>query len=133
MKIQTSNDQQLLQEVLMILTNHLKPTQLLRFIANYNLGKSDYLKLKDQQFADETVESLSAKIEREHPQESINYTNAQYDPNVDELKIYWSQAEIKKSNSVSPGIILDYDTEGNVIGIEISNASQTIKNLIDRK
>ena len=129
MKIQTPNNQQLLQEVLMILTNHLKPTQLLRFIATYNLGQSNYLQFKDQQFGDETVESLSQKIDTEYPPESINYTNAQYNPDIDELKISWSQVEIQKTNPVSPGIILDYDTEGNVIGIKILNASQIIENL----
>jgi uncharacterized protein YuzE len=128
MQIQTPNDQQLLQEVLMILTDHLKPTQLLRFIAAYNLGRSDYLQFKDQQFNNETVESLSQKIDAEQNTKSINYANAQYNPDIDELKISWSQAEIQKSNSISPGVILDYDTEGNVIGIEILNASQNIKN-----
>ncbi|MBD1212411.1 DUF2283 domain-containing protein [Dolichospermum flos-aquae LEGE 04289] len=59
----------------------------------------------------------------------MNYTNAQYNPDIDELKISWSQVEIQKTNPVSPGIILDYDTEGNVIGIKILNASQIIENL----
>jgi hypothetical protein len=90
MKIKTPNDQQLLQEVLMILTNHLKPTQLLRFIAAYNLGQGNYLQFKDQQFAQETVESLSQKIDAEQNSESINSTKTQYNPDIDELKICWS-------------------------------------------
>ncbi|MFN6032539.1 MAG: hypothetical protein ACK48B_00480 [Dolichospermum sp.] len=73
MKIQTPNNQQLLQEVLMILTNHLKPTQLLRFIATYNLRLLTYLQFKEQQFVDETVESLSQKIHAEYTPEYINY------------------------------------------------------------
>ncbi|MBS3026016.1 MAG: DUF2283 domain-containing protein [Dolichospermum sp. DET50] len=58
----------------------------------------------------------------------MNYTHSQYNPEIDELKICWSQAEIQESDSVSPGVILDYDTAGNVIGIEILNASEKIRN-----
>ncbi|MFN6033692.1 MAG: DUF2283 domain-containing protein, partial [Dolichospermum sp.] len=99
------------------------------FIATYNLRLLTYLQFKEQQFVDETVESLSQKIHAEYTPEYINYTNAQYNPDIDELKISWSQVEIQKTNPVSPGIILDYDTEGNVIGIKILNASQIIENL----
>ena len=53
---------------------------------------------------------------------------AKYDTEVDVLRINWSQAEIEESDTVSPGVIIDYDAEGNVIGIEILNASQKIEN-----
>lgn len=53
---------------------------------------------------------------------------AKYDIEVDVLRINWSEAEIEESDSISPGVILDYDSEGNVIGIEILNASKKIKN-----
>lgn len=53
---------------------------------------------------------------------------AKYDLEVDVLRINWSDAEIEESDSVSPGVILDYDSTGNVIGIEILNASKKIKN-----
>ena len=49
----------------MRLINHFRPTQILWFVAAYNLGQSNYLKFKDQQFGDETVESLSQKIDTE--------------------------------------------------------------------
>ncbi len=52
-----------------------------------------------------------------------------YDSEVDVLRIIWSNAEIEDSDSISEGVILDYDTAGNVIGIEILNASKKIKNL----
>ena len=54
---------------------------------------------------------------------------AKYDSEVDVLRINWSEAEIEESDSVNPGVILDYDSQGNVIGIEILNASKKIKNL----
>ncbi|MBC6421701.1 MAG: DUF2283 domain-containing protein [Hormoscilla sp. SP5CHS1] len=53
---------------------------------------------------------------------------AKYDAEVDVLRINWSQAEIEESDAVSPGVIIDYDAEGNAIGIEILNASQKIQN-----
>jgi uncharacterized protein YuzE len=54
---------------------------------------------------------------------------AKYDTEVDVLSINWSDAEIQESDSVSPGVILDYDSQGNVIGLEVLNASKKIKNL----
>ena len=53
---------------------------------------------------------------------------AKYDVEVDVLRSNWSQAEIEESDAVSPGVIIDYDAEGNAIGIEILNASQKIQN-----
>jgi len=128
MKIKTTDDQQILQEALMILMNHLEPTKFRRFIAKYNLGQGNYLQFKDKEFANETVATISQKIDAEQKPESINYTHSQYNPEIDELKICWSQAEIQESDSVSPGVILDYDTAGNVIGIGILNASEKIRN-----
>ncbi|PSB11086.1 hypothetical protein C7B61_15585 [filamentous cyanobacterium CCP1] len=56
---------------------------------------------------------------------------AQYDSEVDVLRIIWSDAPIEESDEDQPGIILDYDLDGQVIGVEILNASQRIAN-IDR-
>ena len=53
---------------------------------------------------------------------------AKYDIEVDVLRINWSQGEIEESDAVSPGVIVDYDAEGNAVGIEILNASQKIEN-----
>ncbi len=52
---------------------------------------------------------------------------AKYDAEVDVLKISLNDAEIEESDAVSPGVILDYDSEGDVIGIEILNASKKIE------
>ena len=65
MKIKTTNDQQILQEALKILMDHLEPTKFLRFIAKYNLGQGNYLQFKDKEFANETVATLSQKIDAE--------------------------------------------------------------------
>jgi uncharacterized protein YuzE len=53
--------------------------------------------------------------------------NAKYDAEVNVLQITWSDAPVEESNLVSPGVIFDYDEEGNVISIQILNASQKIE------
>ena len=54
---------------------------------------------------------------------------AHYDPDVDALAINWGNAPIEESDEVEPGVILDYDSGGNVVGIELLNASKKIKQL----
>lgn len=53
---------------------------------------------------------------------------AHYDPEVDALAIKWRDTPIEESDELEPGVILDYDTDGNVVGIGILKASQQIKN-----
>jgi uncharacterized protein YuzE len=53
---------------------------------------------------------------------------AKYDAEVDVLTITWHKVPIEESESISLGVILDYDQAGNVIGIEILNASRKIEN-----
>lgn len=54
---------------------------------------------------------------------------AHYDPDIDALALNWSNADIKESDEVEPGIILDYDSNGNVIGVEVLEASKKIRKL----
>lgn len=51
-----------------------------------------------------------------------------YDPDVDILRIELSRTAIEESDEDKPGIILDYDADGNVVGIEILDASQRVEN-----
>lgn len=51
-----------------------------------------------------------------------------YDQEVDVLTIEFSNATVQESDSDKPGIILDYDKDGNVVGLEILNASKRIEN-----
>jgi uncharacterized protein YuzE len=44
------------------------------------------------------------------------------------FSFYFLILPLEESESISPGVILDYDQAGNVIGIEILNASQKIEN-----
>lgn len=54
---------------------------------------------------------------------------ASYDPKADSLWIRWNTAAIEESDEVQPGVILDYDADGSVVGIEVLNASKKIENL----
>jgi uncharacterized protein YuzE len=51
-----------------------------------------------------------------------------YDPEVDVLRIVLSRAPIAESDEDKPGVILDYDAEGNIVGLEILNASRRVEN-----
>jgi uncharacterized protein YuzE len=51
-----------------------------------------------------------------------------YDKEVDVLYIVFSENKIKESDEEKPGIVLDYDKEGLIVGIEISDASKKMKN-----
>lgn len=50
-----------------------------------------------------------------------------YDPAVDILRIRLSSADIDESDEIHPGVILDYDTEGGIVGIEILDASTRVE------
>ena len=51
-----------------------------------------------------------------------------YDSDVDVLRILFRDAPIEESDEDKPGIILDYDKEGNLVGLEVLNASQRVDN-----
>jgi uncharacterized protein YuzE len=50
-----------------------------------------------------------------------------YDQEVDVLRIRFSNAEVDESDEEKPGIILDYDRDGNIVAIEILNASRRME------
>ena len=51
-----------------------------------------------------------------------------YDPEVDVLRILFRNVPIEESDEDKPGVILDYDREGNVVGLEVLNAFKRIEN-----
>ena len=51
-----------------------------------------------------------------------------YNVDVDALVIRFSGATIDESDEDKPGLILDYEKEGNVVKIEILKASQRVGN-----
>jgi len=60
--IQVKSEQQVLQEGFQVLLSNMEPSAVARFWAACNLGKGDYLKLKDDLFGQESVASLYAKV-----------------------------------------------------------------------
>ncbi|MDA0748565.1 MAG: DUF2283 domain-containing protein [bacterium] len=51
-----------------------------------------------------------------------------YDSEVDVIRIVFSNSRIEESDEDKPGVILDYDKDGNVVGLEILDASKRMEN-----
>ena len=50
-----------------------------------------------------------------------------YDTETDTLRIILSEVAIDESDEDKPGVILDYDAGGNVVGMEILDASKRME------
>lgn len=50
-----------------------------------------------------------------------------YDQEADILTIKFSPALIEESDEIEPGIIVDYDADGHVVGVEILDISKRIE------
>jgi uncharacterized protein YuzE len=50
-----------------------------------------------------------------------------YYPETDSLYIDLSEKTSIESKEISEGVVLDYDVEGNLVGIDIDNASKKIQ------
>lgn len=53
--------------------------------------------------------------------------NIEYDPEVDALYVRLANNKIIESEQIQPGIILDFDEAGHVVGLEVLNASKREK------
>lgn len=49
-----------------------------------------------------------------------------YDPQVDILRIRLGDRPIEDSQQVESGVIVDYDEGGNIVGLEILDASEVV-------
>lgn len=54
--------------------------------------------------------------------------NITYDPSVDILRIILDDSQIDESDEEVEGIIMDYNHDGKLVGIEILDASQRVDN-----
>ncbi len=50
-----------------------------------------------------------------------------YDTYTDTLRIILTETMIDESDEDKPGVVLDYDAAGNVVGMEILDASKRMK------
>ncbi len=51
-----------------------------------------------------------------------------YDPEVDVRRILFRDVAVEESDEDKPGVILDCDMDGNILGMEVLNASQRVEN-----
>jgi uncharacterized protein YuzE len=50
-----------------------------------------------------------------------------YDPDKDILQITFIATTVEETSQIAPGLVLDYDEDGHLIGIEIRKASQKVQ------
>ena len=50
-----------------------------------------------------------------------------YDRETDTITIIFADAPVAESDEDKPGVILDYDTAGNLVSMEILDASRRVK------
>jgi uncharacterized protein YuzE len=60
-----------------------------------------------------------------------NKSIVNYDPSTDALYIVTREGEEEEFVEVSPGVNVELDSEGRVIGIEILNASKALSGIIE--
>jgi uncharacterized protein YuzE len=51
-----------------------------------------------------------------------------YDAKVDVLRILFRDVAVEESDEDKPGVILDYDAGGNIVGLEVLDASKRVEN-----
>lgn len=63
MNVKMPRRQEVIQEALEILEQHMEPSKVALLLSIWQTGSDDYVKIKDQLFADETVKTLYEKIQ----------------------------------------------------------------------
>ena len=51
---------------------------------------------------------------------------AKYDARTDTLTVQFSSQPVAESDEDKPGVILDYDVAGNLVGVEVLDASKRV-------
>lgn len=89
---------------------------------------SDDIVKKILESPDQIVEEYGNKKERVKLKNIGGIMKVTYDQEVDIISILLSDAKIEESDEDKPGVILDYDKDGNIVGMEILDASKRISN-----
>ena len=63
MTIQVTSERQVIQEAAEVLMKHMSPAKATRFWASWQVGEGNYLVIREQLFAKDTVKSLYKKVE----------------------------------------------------------------------
>lgn len=48
----------------------------------------------------------------------------EFDPGADAVYLELTDAEVEESREIQPGIVMDYDAEGRIVGIEVLYVSK---------
>ncbi|MFH1108683.1 MAG: DUF2283 domain-containing protein [Planctomycetota bacterium] len=51
-----------------------------------------------------------------------------YDPETDILRLTFNNLPVDEADEDKPGVILDYDKDGNIVGLETLDASKRMEN-----
>jgi len=51
-----------------------------------------------------------------------------YDPDKDILQLSFNKVSVEETTQIAPGLVLDYDEDGRVVGLEIRQASKRVDN-----
>jgi uncharacterized protein YuzE len=49
-----------------------------------------------------------------------------YDPDKDILQIAFIETTVEETSQIAPGLVIDYDEDGNLIGLELRKASTKV-------
>ena len=64
MTVRVISERQIIQEAARVLMEHMSPAKATRFWVSWQVGEGNYLEIREQLFAKETVESLYNQIEK---------------------------------------------------------------------
>jgi uncharacterized protein YuzE len=69
-----------------------------------------------------------ASLHRQHRQGYSRIMKVIYDPDKDILQITFVDTTVEETTQIAPGLVIDYDVDGNTIGLEITKASTKVDN-----